>query len=88
MKSTSVMGKTAANDGYEKKRNEFAAVFLHHLESCRIDTGEKVLVIGGSRQDAELLLKIGFTDVTLSNFKLEGKAWDRQRAVDTLRRTF
>jgi len=57
--------------GYEKSREQFLAVFRRHLASCNIHTDEKVLVIGGNRQDAELLLKVGFRDITLSNLNSE-----------------
>lgn len=56
---------------YEKSREQFLAVFRRHLASCNIHTDEKVLVIGGNRQDAELLLKVGFRDITLSNLNSE-----------------
>jgi SAM-dependent methyltransferase len=76
MKSTSVMGQTAKMEGYEKSRDQFLVVFLRHLESCHINANEKVLVIGGSQQDVEFLLNLGFRDITLSNLKseLQGEA--------------
>jgi SAM-dependent methyltransferase len=77
MKSTSVMDQRVKTGGYEKSRDRFLAVFLRHLESCNIHSNEKVLVIGGSRQDAELLLDVGFKDVILSNFnsELDGESY-------------
>src|SRR5882724_3210147 len=70
MRSTSAM-KHAKLEGSEKRRDQFLAVFLRHLKTCHIDTNEKLLVIGGSWQDAELLICAGFKDITLSNFQLE-----------------
>jgi ubiquinone/menaquinone biosynthesis C-methylase UbiE len=71
MKSTSAMKQAMKIDGSEKSRDQFRAVFLRHLKTCHIDTNEKLLVIGGSWQDAELLVSAGFEDITLSNFQLE-----------------
>jgi hypothetical protein len=71
MRSASVMGQTERISGHEKSRDQFLAVFLRYLKSCNIHTNEKVLVIGGNRQDAELLVSVGFRDITLSNFKSE-----------------
>ena len=70
MRSTSAM-KHAKLEGSEKRRDQFLAVFLRHLKTCHIDTNEKLLVIGGSWQDVELLIGAGFKDITLSNFQLE-----------------
>jgi len=65
------MEQAVKTAGSEKRRDQFLAVFLNHLKTCHIDTKEKLLVIGGSRQDAELLLCAGFRDITLSNFSPE-----------------
>jgi ubiquinone/menaquinone biosynthesis C-methylase UbiE len=73
MKSTSAMKQAMKIDGSEKSRDQFRAVFLRHLKTCHIDTNEKLLVIGGSWQDAELLVCAGFKNITLSNFRLEGE---------------
>jgi SAM-dependent methyltransferase len=57
--------------GSEKSRDQFQAVLRRHLKPCHIDTHEKLLVVGGSWQDAELLLGAGFKDITLSTFRSE-----------------
>lgn len=57
--------------GSEKSRDQFLSVFLRHLSSCQIAKEEKILVIGGSWQDVELLLSAGFEDLTLSNLQPE-----------------
>lgn len=57
--------------GSEKRRDQFRAVLKQHLKSSKIDTNEKLLVIGGSWQDADVLLCAGFKNVTLSNFRPE-----------------
>jgi SAM-dependent methyltransferase len=57
--------------GSGKKRDQFLAVLRRHLKTCHIDTSEKVLVIGGSWQDAEVLHCAGFQDITLSNVRPE-----------------
>jgi ubiquinone/menaquinone biosynthesis C-methylase UbiE len=71
MRSTSAMKQAMKIEGSEKRRDQFLAVFLRHLKNCHIDINEKLLVIGGSWQDAELLIGAGFKDITLSNFQLE-----------------
>ena len=71
MRSTSAMKQAMKTEGSEKSRDEFRTVFLRHLKTCHIDANEKLLVIGGSWQDAELLICAGFKDITLSNFQLE-----------------
>ena len=69
--ATSQPLKTA---GSEKRRDQFLAILRQRLRTCRIDTKERVLVVGGSWQDAEVLFCAGFKDITLSNFTsdLEG----------------
>src|SRR5437773_5895207 len=57
--------------GSEKRRDQFLAVLRQHLKTCHLDTSEKVLVVGGSWQDAEVLHCAGFQDITLSNFRPE-----------------
>lgn len=57
--------------GSEKRRDQFRAVLKQHLKPSKIDTNEKLLVIGGSWQDADVLLCAGFKNVTLSNFRPE-----------------
>jgi ubiquinone/menaquinone biosynthesis C-methylase UbiE len=71
MRSTSAMKQAMKIEGSKKSRDQFRAVFLRHLKTCHIDTNEKLLVIGGSWQDAELLMCAGFKDISLSNFQLE-----------------
>ena len=65
------MSHTAEKDSYQKRRDQFLNVFLRHIEACHISTNERVLVIGGSQQDAELLVQTGFREITLSNIDLE-----------------
>lgn len=55
--------------GSKKNRDKFLDVFLRHLRTCHMDTSKKLLVIGGTWQDVELLRVAGFQDITLSNFK-------------------
>jgi len=71
MRSTSATKQPRKIEGSGKRRDQFLAVFLRHLKICHLDTNEKLLVIGGSWQDAELLISAGFNDITLSNFQLE-----------------
>jgi SAM-dependent methyltransferase len=71
MRSTSAMKQAMKIEGSEKRRDQFRAVFLRHLKTCHMDTNEKLLVIGGSWQDAELLMGAGFENITVSNFQIE-----------------
>ena len=71
MRSTSVTKQEVRTAGSEKSRDQFLAVLMRHLKTCHIDTNEKLLVIGGSWQDVELLISAGFKDITLSNFQPE-----------------
>jgi SAM-dependent methyltransferase len=71
MDSTMAAKQPGKLDGSEKRRDQFLAVFLHHLKTCHIDTDEKLLVIGGTWQDAEFLISAGFKDITLSNLALD-----------------
>jgi len=71
MRSTSVEQQEVNTRDSGKSRDQFLAVFLHHLKACHIDTNEKLLVVGGSWQDVELLICAGFKDITLSNFRSE-----------------
>jgi SAM-dependent methyltransferase len=57
--------------GSEKRRDQFLAVLRRHLKTCHVDPNEKVLVVGGSWQDAEVLHSAGFQDITLSSFRAE-----------------
>jgi SAM-dependent methyltransferase len=71
MTPTSVTKQKVNTRGSGKRRDQFLAVFLRHLKTCHIDTNEKLLVIGGSREDVEFLICAGFKDITLSNFQAE-----------------
>lgn len=57
--------------GPEKSREKLLAVLRRHLRVCPADGSEKLLVVGGSWRDAEVLLSAGFRDITLSNFRPE-----------------
>src|SRR5437773_9457858 len=71
MRSTLVTKQEVNTGDRGKNRDQFLAVLLRHLKACRIDTNERLLVIGGSWQDVELLICAGFKDITLSNFQSE-----------------
>src|SRR5258706_6133714 len=51
----------------KKRRDQFLAVFLGHIKACNIDRNEKLLVIGGTRQDVDLFAPPGIKDITLSD---------------------
>ncbi len=69
MRPTSVTKQEVKTAGSEKRRDQFLAVLLRYIKTCHIDPNEKLLVIGGSWQDVELLICAGFKDITLSNFR-------------------
>ncbi len=69
MSPTSVTKQEVKTAGSEKRRDQFLAVLLRYIKTCHIDPNEKLLVIGGSWQDVELLICAGFKDITLSNFR-------------------
>jgi SAM-dependent methyltransferase len=69
MRPTSVTKQEVKTAGSNKRRDQFLAVLLRYIKTCPIDTNEKLLVIGGSWQDVELLICAGFNDITLSNFQ-------------------
>jgi len=69
MRPTAVTKQEVKTAGSEKRRDQFLAVLLRYIKTCHIDTNEKLLVIGGSWQDVELLICAGFNDITLSNFQ-------------------
>jgi len=71
MRSTSVTKQEVRTAGSEKRRDQFLAVLQRYAKTCHIDTNEKLLVMGGSWQDVELLKCAGFNDITLSNFQSE-----------------
>ena len=69
MRPTSITKHDVKTAGSEKRRDQFLAVLLRYIKTCHIDTNERLLVIGGSWQDVELLICAGFNDITLSNFQ-------------------
>ena len=51
-----------------KDRSQFSRVLMDCVRTLRIDPSETALVVGGSFQDVEILQRVGFRDITLSNF--------------------
>jgi SAM-dependent methyltransferase len=69
MRPASVTKQQVDAGDSKKRRDQFLAVFLGHIKACNIDPNEKLLVIGGTWQDVDLLARAGFKDITLSNFQ-------------------
>ena len=69
MRPASVTKQQVDAGDSKKRRDQFLAVFLGHIKACNIDPNEKLLVIGGTWQDVDLLVRAGFKDITLSNFQ-------------------
>ncbi len=69
MRPASVTKQQVDTGDSKKRRDQFLAVFLGHIKACNIYPNEKLLVIGGSWQDVDLLARAGFKDITLSNFQ-------------------
>lgn len=85
MEEASTLTKPAVKtSGSEKSREQFLSVLRHHLKSCKIDPDEKLLVVGGSWQDAELLLRAGFKNITLSSFDPELEGYARPSLEDKM----
>lgn len=57
-----------------RDRSLFVDALRRYIEKARIELNSDVLVVGGMRQDAEVLLQCGFRRITLSN--IEGVAED------------
>lgn len=87
MEEASTLTKSPVKtSGSQKSRAQFLSVLWRHIESCKIDRNEKVLVVGGSRQDAELLLRAGFKNITISSFNPEFEEYtDLREKVKLLR---
>lgn len=77
MEPTPVTKQELKTAGSQKRRDKFLAVLLRYLKTSQISTDEKLLVVGGSWQDAELLLGVGFKNVTLSSFNPELEEYER-----------
>src|SRR5437879_8318571 len=69
MRPTEVTKQEVNKGGSGKRRDQFLAVFLRHLNACHINTNEKLLGGGGSWQDVALLTYAGFKDLTLSSYR-------------------
>jgi SAM-dependent methyltransferase len=52
-----------------KDRSQFARVLSMCIRECELDVAVKVLIVGGSIQDVEILQSAGFRQMTLSNFQ-------------------
>jgi len=53
----------------QKGRSQFLAILREYLNVSGIDLNSAVLVIGGTQEDAEVLLQSGFRQITLSNIE-------------------
>src|SRR5258705_10425400 len=69
MRPASVTKQQVDAGDSKKRRDQFLVVLLGHIKACNIDPNEKLLVIGGTWQDVDLLVRAGFKDITLSNFQ-------------------
>jgi|SRR6266705_152215 len=69
MRPTSVTKQEVKTAGSEKRRDQIPGCSSALYQNLPYDTNERLLVIGGSWQDVELLICAGFNDITLSNFQ-------------------
>jgi SAM-dependent methyltransferase len=59
-----------------KDRSTFADVFGRHMAPCGIDPAESVLVVGGSAEDARMMVGLGFSDLTVTNLAPSVPTWE------------
>lgn len=62
-----VPAEPAATTSKGKDRTQLTSVLRRVMEACEVRSADRVLVLGASRDDFELLEQIGFTDITVSN---------------------
>jgi hypothetical protein len=55
-----------------KDKSRLLKVIQHHFDACNVDTNQPVLVLGGGKEDLEMLSACGFKQIVLSN--LDGTA--------------
>src|SRR5579863_4596722 len=53
-------------------------VLRYHLEVCEIDRSQPVLVVGGGKEDLDMLSACGFKQIVLSNLDGAGMALDAE----------
>ena len=53
---------------WSKDRTGFLSVLNLEAQSHLIDTSSSVLIVGGSKDDADVLRRVGFSNIVLSNF--------------------
>ncbi len=61
-----------------RDKSRVLAVIQHSLDACRVDRSEPVLVLGGGREDQEILTGCGFRQIVLSNLNADGAALDAE----------
>ena len=52
---------------WRKDRSQFLSVLGSEIRTCSIDTDLRVLVVGGSEDDVDVLRRVGFKNITLSD---------------------
>jgi hypothetical protein len=58
--------------GTSKDKSCLLRVMRHHLDACGVDRSLSVLVIGGGREDVNILSACGFESIVLSNIDSSG----------------
>jgi SAM-dependent methyltransferase len=70
------MSANGANN--RKDKSCLLNVVRYHLEACRVNTDEPILVIGGGQEDLEILTACGFTQIVASNIDGSGMLLDAE----------
>jgi SAM-dependent methyltransferase len=66
------------NRGKPKDKSCLLGVISRYLETCSVDRSQPVLVVGGGREDLEILTACGFTDIVLSHLDAAGLSLDAE----------
>jgi len=53
-------------------------VIRSHLDACRVDTSQPVLVLGGGQEDIDILSACGFEEIVMSNLHAHGMVLDAE----------
>jgi SAM-dependent methyltransferase len=64
--------------GSPKDKSRLLRVMDHYLRICQVDRSQPVLVVGGGREDQEILGACGFEKIVLSNLDGTGQTLDAE----------
>jgi SAM-dependent methyltransferase len=67
--------------GTPKDKSCLLGVVGRYLDMCGVDKSQPVLVLGGGREDLEILTACGFQQIVLSNLESDGLALDAENVA-------